>query len=165
MEPVVIAEPDPRWRDAFLSERERLTTALGEGAVRIEHIGSTAVPGLAAKPVIDVMVAVRVLGPPDRYLRHVAPLGYRHQPIGSEARLFFVKGAPRTHHLHIVKEGGEEMRRHLLFRDRLIACPQLADEYMALKRELARRFRDDRDAYVRGKSDFIAKAIEPRTVD
>lgn len=152
---VELRDHDPSWREEFLRERERLTSTLGADALRIDHVGSTAVPGLRAKPIIDIMVSVERLYL-DIFVGRLAILDYVYVPIDAEDRLFFRKGLPRTHHLHLVLDGSEEFRKHILFRDRLIANPEEAEEYAALKEGLAQRFRDDREAYTKGKEAFIA---------
>lgn len=158
MDIVELRDHDPAWKEEFRRERERLISALGTDIRRIDHVGSTAVPGLKAKPVIDILASVERLDP-ELFASRLAVLGYVHVPIGEEERLFFRKGMPRTHHLHLVLEGGEEFRRHILFRDRLIAHSEEARRYAVLKEELAERFRNDREAYIRGKEDFISEIL------
>jgi GrpB-like predicted nucleotidyltransferase (UPF0157 family) len=132
-------------------------------AVDIQHIGSTAVPGLAATPVIDILVAVPQLGPAEEYIERLAPLSYQHRRARHDrARLFFWKVAPRTHHIHIVAADSAEHRRHLRFRDDLRAHPATAREYVALKRTLAAHYGSDRDGYARAKTEFIrARLLDP----
>jgi GrpB-like predicted nucleotidyltransferase (UPF0157 family) len=151
---IELRDPDPGWPEMFLKERALLMRSLGNIAISIDHIGSTAVPGLKAKPVIDIMVSVKELelGEVQGLLE---AMGYVHVPIDEMGRLFFRKGMPRTHHLHIVEFGGEEREKHLRFRDRLIAHPEEAAEYAILKEKLAERYGHDRDAYCRGKEAFI----------
>lgn len=152
---VELKDHDPAWREEFMRERGRLASILGADALRIDHVGSTAVPGLRAKPIIDIMVSVERMEP-DFFTRRLAILDYVHMPIDGEGRLFFRKGMPRTHHLHLVLDGSEEFRKHILFRDLLMAYPEEAKEYAALKEELVQRFKDDREAYTNGKEAFIA---------
>ena len=148
-EPVIVVAYDPAWAAAYERERVQIAAALGEWARAIEHIGSTAVPGLRAKPVIDILVAVDRLDRVGDYAARLAPLGYMHRSHeDDDVRLFFRKGTPRSHHLHIVRWGGQEHRRHVLFRDVLRAQPDVAQEYAALKDALAARFRDQREVYV-----------------
>jgi len=156
---VELRDHDPSWKTLFQRERESLAQALGRSAVSIEHMGSTAVPGLRAKPVIDILVAVERVRL-EEVEERLAELGYVHVPIGDPERLFFRKGMPRTHHLHVVRFEGEEHRRHLLFRDRLIAHPEEAAEYQRLKEDLAIRFREDRQAYSDGKDLFIRTILD-----
>lgn len=154
LDPIELCEPDPSWPEKFIRERTLLQDSLRDLAIHIDHIGSTAVPGLKAKPVIDIMVTVKRLELNDVQTRLEA-LGYVHVPIDENGRLFFRKGLPRTHHLHLVEADGEERQIHLRFRDRLIAHPEDTAEYQSLKEELAARYAQDRDAYTRGKEKLI----------
>ncbi len=160
--PVEIVEYDPAWPAAYVAERERLAPLLGDG-VELHHFGSTAVPGLAAKPVIDMIALVEDLDAPIAALvRHA---GYQYPPafnatLTHRRFLCYPTATHRTHHLHLVDEPGE-LDRRLRFRDRLRAEPLLADEYVALKRALAKRYCDDREAYTDAKSDFIKRHARP----
>jgi GrpB-like predicted nucleotidyltransferase (UPF0157 family) len=163
---IEIVEYDEAWPHVFEIERERIRGALGAIAVRIEHNGSTAVPGLAAKPIIDVQVSVAPLHPLDRYASALERLGYVHVPHVDDAFApFFHRpaGWPHTHHVHVVEAGSEEERRTLAFRDYLRANTAAAREYEGLKRALARQFvgadASAREAYATAKSGFIEKAI------
>jgi GrpB-like predicted nucleotidyltransferase (UPF0157 family) len=157
MDEVNIVEYDPRWQTLFTEEAERIWQALGNDlVVEIEHIGSTAVPGMAAKPVIDIMVGVRSLVDAKSAILPLESLGYvywREDP--RPGRMFFVKGMPpygkqRTHHVHIVEIDSEFWERKL-FCDYLRKHPEEAKRYEALKRDLATSFRSDREAYTNGK--------------
>ena len=163
LDAVALVDHDPSWTSAFEQERSALLLHLGASALSVEHVGSTAVPGLRAKPVLDIMVGVRELALP-AFQAPLEELGYVHVPIGCRERLFFRKGMPRTHHLHLVLEGGEEQRSHLAFRDWLRGHPEDAREYQDLKERLAERFAHDRDSYTEGKAGFIrgilAKAMD-----
>jgi GrpB-like predicted nucleotidyltransferase (UPF0157 family) len=159
MDFVELRDHDPSWKTLFQLERESLAEALGLLAISIEHVGSTAVAGIRAKPVIDILVGVENVHLEDVEGR-LAELGYIHVPIGDPERLFFRKGMPRTHHLHVVRQGGEEHRRHMMFRDRLIAHPEEAAEYERLKASLALRFREDRRSYSDGKDGFIGMILD-----
>jgi GrpB-like predicted nucleotidyltransferase (UPF0157 family) len=158
-DPVVrieIVEYDPSWPLFYQEEQARVAERLAGLAESIEHIGSTSVPGLAAKPIIDLLVTVAHLGPVDLYRERLESLGYTFFPVlGSPERLAFGKGSPHTHHLHIVEQGGEEHLRPLAFRNYLRAHPETARQYEALKRALAARFQHDRSAYNQAKTDFI----------
>jgi GrpB-like predicted nucleotidyltransferase (UPF0157 family) len=154
LDSIELSEPDPSWPERFDRERSLLKSSLEGIAIDIDHVGSTAVPGLKAKPVIDIMVSVKSLELKDVQMKLEA-MGYVHVPIDENGRLFFRKGMPRTHHLHLVETDSDERDKHLRFRDRLIAHPEEAKEYQLLKEELAVRFRHDRDAYTRGKEKFI----------
>src|SRR5215831_10673483 len=131
---------DPRWPAAFQAEARRLRDALGTLALRIEHHGSTAVPGLAAKPIIDIQIAVADLQPLKAYAVPLASVGYVHVPHPDDAFCpFFHRPTewPHTHHVHVVEAGGEEERRTLAFRDYLREHSDVAREYAALKRGFA----------------------------
>ena len=155
--PIEIVEYDPAWPARFASERERLLPLL-PGA-EIHHIGSTAVPGMPAKPVIDVIALVRDLDEPIAAL--VEQGGYQY-PEAFNATLSHRRwlcrpmAAHRTHHLHLVDERAE-LDRHLRFRDQLRSSATLRDRYTRLKRELAERIGDDREAYSEAKSAFIQR--------
>lgn len=153
--PVEIAAYDPTWPSAFEAERARLAPLL-HGA-EIHHIGSTAVPGLAAKPVIDVMALVDDLDAPLAGLVEAGGYAYPEAyNAGLSGRRWLCRpsAAHRTHHLHLVDDRAE-LARHLGFRDRLRADPELAASYAALKRDLAARSGDDREAYTAAKGDFV----------
>jgi GrpB-like predicted nucleotidyltransferase (UPF0157 family) len=161
-DPIVIVEADPIWPDEFERLRIRVAGAVGDVAVAIEHVGSTAVPGLAAKPVIDMVVVVEPHDLQTAVERLVA-IGYVHQGnLGVEGReAFGVPEGERRHHLYVSPTDSEELRAQLAFRDRLRANPALAAEYEGLKRELAVRFRDDREGYTDAKTDFVSAASRP----
>jgi GrpB-like predicted nucleotidyltransferase (UPF0157 family) len=163
---VIVVHYDPRWPQAFEAERERIGRALGALALRIDHNGSTAVPGLAAKPVIDIQVSVAQLHPIETYIERLAPLGYVHVPHADDAVCPFFHMPvewPHTHHVHLVEAGGDEERRTLAFRDYLREHEPVAREYETLKRRLAEEFSDgdpaSREAYANAKSDFIARVV------
>lgn len=159
---IEIVEYDPRWPAMYEDERARVAAALGTLAESIEHIGSTSVPGLSAKPIVDLLVTVAHLGPVDCYVEPLSHLGYTYFPVmGSAERYAFGKGDPHTHHLHIVQHGGEEHLRPRAFRDYLRVHPRDARLYDALKRTLAARFHDDRRAYLAGKTGFV-RSIEAK---
>ena len=155
-EPIVLAPHDPQWLTAAAAECCRIARACGPAVLRVEHIGSTSVPGLVAKPVLDLMPVVRTF---EEGFACVAPLramGYWYAgEFGITGRHLFVKGSPRTHHAHMLVEGSKEALRHLAVRDVLRADPEAAARYAALKRTLATRFGDDREAYSDAKTAFM----------
>jgi GrpB-like predicted nucleotidyltransferase (UPF0157 family) len=157
---IVVVEYDPGWPQAYERERAAICQALGDLIVDIQHIGSTAIPGLRAKPVIDVLVAVSEFADIAEYARRLEPLGYQHMTHANEVvRIFFRKGLPRTHHLHIVEDGSWEHRRLLLFRNYLLTHPDTADAYESLKRDLAERFAGNRPQYTESKTGFVEEII------
>ena len=161
-EPIWLVPADPSWPGRFESERELLAGAIGEWVEGgIHHVGSTAVPGLEAKPIIDILVGVRNLETARACFEPLAELDFLYAPYLSDEMHWFCKPDPaqRTHHLHLVPVNSSRFRDELTFRDRLRADPQVAADYAGLKRELAARYPDDREAYTAGKSTFIAAAL------
>jgi GrpB-like predicted nucleotidyltransferase (UPF0157 family) len=149
------------WHRLFAEEAARLRGALGARAVAVEHVGSTAVCGLSAKPVIDIAVAVREAADAPDCAARLAALGYEYRgENGIPGRHYFVKGDPRTHHLHMVEAGGDFWESHLLFRDHLRLHPEVAGEYEKLKKGLAEKYPEDRGAYTEGKAAFIRGVLE-----
>jgi GrpB-like predicted nucleotidyltransferase (UPF0157 family) len=152
---------DPDWPERFCQWRERLAAALGPAAVRIEHVGSTSVPGLAAKPVTDVQVSVSDLGDEASYIPAVESAGLVLRSR-EDARRFFrpPPGTPREVHVHVCQAGGQWEREHLLFRDYLRAQPETRAQYGELKRELAAVWHDDRAGYTEAKTAFILDTLD-----
>ncbi len=161
-QPIDIVPYDRGWSELFAIERNLLEGALG-GLVDggIHHVGSTAVPGLAAKPIIDVMAGVRGLDEAIRSFDALARLGYCGWPHRPWMH-WFCKPSPaaRTHHLHLIEPGHPQFTARLAFRDALRAEPETAAAYAALKGELAARYRGDREAYTEAKSAFIEAVVE-----
>jgi GrpB-like predicted nucleotidyltransferase (UPF0157 family) len=161
-DPIVIVDYSPAWPLEFERLRDRVAAAVGNLAIAIEHVGSTAVPGLAAKPVIDLVIVVE---PEDMQaaIDRLTVIGYVHQGnLGVEGReAFSVPEGERRHHLYVSPTDSEELRAQLAFRNHLRADPALASEYEALKRELAQRFRDDRAGYTDAKTAFVTAASRP----
>lgn len=165
-EPIRLAPPDPDWPAHFEAERAALEQAI-DGLVQggIHHVGSTAVPGLEAKPIIDILTGVRDLETAHSCFEPLAELGYLYAPYLPEEMHWFCKPDParRTHHLHLVPFDSPRYRDELAFRDLLRSDPQIASRYAALKRELAARHRDDRETYTEGKSAFIRGVLREAT--
>jgi GrpB-like predicted nucleotidyltransferase (UPF0157 family) len=161
LEPVAIAEYDPAWPALYERERDLITESLGGLVVAIEHVGSTAVPGLGAKPIIDIMVGVRSLADGERCVGPLEELGYEYKgEFGIPGRLYFRRLADgnRSHQIHMVEIGSDFWKRHLLFRDYLREHPQEAQHYHELKLRLAAEFRADREGYTEAKTEFIRSA-------
>jgi len=156
--PVEIVSYDVAWPARFEEECAQLRRVLTPWlAGPIEHIGSTAIPGLAAKPVIDIMAGVDSLDGSRPAIAAAARLGYCYFPYQPELKHWFCKPSPafRTHHLHLVPIGSPQWIRPIAFRDYLRVDPDVAAEYEALKRRLAEQFRFDREAYTNAKVPFI----------
>jgi GrpB-like predicted nucleotidyltransferase (UPF0157 family) len=161
---VELVPHDPAWSTAFREEAALLRAALGDHTVQIEHVGSTSIPGLEAKPILDIVVAVRDPSQLVAFAAAVAPLGYQYKPDPTDpGRLYFVKrladGHTTTHHLNLCELGSECWVTHVAFRDYLLAHPEAREEYRALKHDLAERFRHDRPAYTEGKAAFIQSIL------
>ena len=166
MDEIIVTDPDPAWPLLYAQESERLRDVFGDALTAIAHVGSTSVPGLAAKPVIDLMVCVRSLDEArESVIGPLEALGYAYWlQDTTPGRLFFVRGlppnGPRTHHLHIVADGDDQWQDSLNFRDYLRAHPDEARRYEELKRDLAGRFRHRREEYTNGKSEYILGVIQ-----
>ena len=153
---------DLSWPARFEAERSALAEAIGEWiAGGIHHVGSTAVPGLEAKPIIDILAGVRDLDESRACFEPLARLGYVYAPYLAGEMHWFCKPHPsrRTHHLHLVPVDSKRYEDELAFRDRLRDDPRIAREYLDLKRTVASRFANDREAYTNAKSGFIGRVL------
>lgn len=160
-DPIDVVPYDERWPATFRSWRDRLQGALGGRVLRIEHIGSTAVPGLPAKPVIDIQVSVPDVEGEDDYVPAITSTGVPLRSREPGHRYFRPVGdQPRTVQIHVCPAGGDWEREHLLFRDYMRASAEARSAYARLKRDLAARYRDDRIAYNEGKTGFILDNLE-----
>jgi GrpB-like predicted nucleotidyltransferase (UPF0157 family) len=152
---VVLVDYDARWPDAFAQERELLVRALGPIALDIQHVGSTAVPTSAAKPIIDIIIGVAAIPIVETAVSAVVALGYEHKgEHGITGRHYFSR---LDRHVHVVEHLGTMWIETLLFRDFLRGNPEVVEDYVSLKRELARRH--DREAYTTAKAPFIVDVI------
>ena len=162
---IVVVAYDPAWPAMFEQEGARLGGALGPLVVGIEHVGSTAIPGLAAKPIIDLMIGVQsLIEARSLAVEPLHALGYAYIPDYESwlpGELFFRKGMPGpwTHHVHMMEPSNPQWERRLLFRDYLRGHPEAADAYAGLKRKLAAEFGDDIAAYRTAKNAFVQEAI------
>jgi len=159
-ERVELADYDASWAELFEQERQRLEPIFDGRAVGIEHIGSTSVPGLCAKPIVDMLVGLRELDLSDDQIASMEALGYEYLgEYGLPGRLFFRKH-PRTHHVHVVEHDGEHWERQLVFRDALRTDAEERTRYDAFKRRLAAEGHP-RDVYTELKTPFI-REVEAR---
>lgn len=155
---------DPAWPGMFQAERQRLEAALPGAFLDLQHIGSTAVPGLVAKPIIDLLAGVRSMAEADALVAAICRAGYTtsHEFNATLAdRRWFMRAAHgrRTHHLHVVVQGSAVWQARMAFRDALQRDAGLAARYAALKQRLAERHRQDREAYTHAKATFIQQAL------
>jgi len=165
MRKVEIVPHDPQWREAFEAEAKQVASALGENVTAVHHIGSTAIPNIYAKPVIDLLVEVRDITEVDGRSSAMESLGYEVMgEFGIPGRRYFRKDNQegiRTHQIHAFETGSAEVKRHLAFRDYVIANPDDAQRYSELKRQLADEHPQSMDRYMDGKDSFI-KEIDRR---
>jgi len=154
---------DPTWADKYQEEADRLTAVLSPEIIAIHHIGSTAIPNIFAKPIIDILIEVKEINRIDHYNDQLATLGYAaHGEHGIPGRRYFSKNteSAHTHHVHIFQVGNPEIDRHIKFRDHLITHPDEAQAYSQLKTELTKIFPEDVDQYTEAKSGFIQSVSE-----
>lgn len=156
-EPIILVPYDPAWPEEFREIAAALRSTVGPVAVRIDHVGSTAVPGLDAKPVIDIQLSVRSLEPPEPYARPLEELRYRFRPANPDRTKRFFLGplGGRATHLHVRESGSFDERLNLLLRDFLRTHAEAAADYAWVKWSLSETFRNDREGYVRAKEPTI----------
>jgi GrpB-like predicted nucleotidyltransferase (UPF0157 family) len=165
VEPVHLVAYDPSWPALFVQERNCIFEAVGQWIEKVEHIGGTAIPGLDAKPVIDLMVGLKSMADASSCVEPLTNLEYSYWAQGAQPHhhLFvrFVDPviSARTHNLHLVEVGGRYWEERLFFRDYLRKHPETAKEYAELKYRLASRHRDDREAYTEAKADFVCEVV------
>lgn len=160
---IILTPYNPNWPQQYQTEAEALTAVFGSNLIAIHHIGSTAVPDIQAKPIIDMMPIVWDIEQVDSLNEAMAEQGYIHKgEHGIPGRRYFRKGSDlhHTHHIHVYEQGSPEIARHLLFRDYLCLHPAKAAAYDQLKTELAQTYRDDTTAYTHAKADFIQAIIQ-----
>ena len=158
---VVVLPYDEQWKQDFLKIRTELTNVLGQLTTRIEHIGSTSVQGLSAKPIIDIDVVIRDHTMLEEVIAALAEIGYRHEGdlgiAGREAFTYDGKEHLQKHHLYVCPADSPELKRHIAFRDYLRTHPDAVREYSCIKEEGARQYPDDIEGYIEYKSPFIEK--------
>lgn len=157
---VEVVEYDPAWPMLYQEEKEKITAALGSLIDEIHHIGSTSVPGLPAKPIIDIMITISDFKDDVKCYAPLRDLGYIYVDFPQNLdRRCMRKGSPRTHHLHIVESGGDNIARTIDFRDALRSSEALKEQYGNLKKDLSGRFKDNRAEYTEAKKSFINEAV------
>ncbi|QTM99109.1 GrpB family protein [Sediminibacillus dalangtanensis] len=165
MRNVEVVSYKDQWPNLFLKEAKEIKEVFGDELIDVHHIGSTSVPGLAAKPIIDIMPVVRDIEKVDRYNRQMAAIGYEGKgEFGIPGRRYFRKGGEnRSHHVHIFQQGDKGVTRHLAFRDFLRTHPHVARKYGAKKQELAGQFPCNIESYMDGKNQ-LAQEIEQKAL-
>ena len=157
---IEIAPYDSGWPGRFQVERARVMAALGDLAVDIEHSGSTAVPGMAAKPIIDILVGVADFKEAPETVSPLEGIGYTYFGELKPGWLFFRTDHPHDRHLHVVERGGINWWSQLAFRDALRADPNLVTDYERVKTDLAARFAENRAGYTEGKTEFVNSVLD-----
>jgi GrpB-like predicted nucleotidyltransferase (UPF0157 family) len=165
---VEVVPHDPTWRHKFEAESKLIAIALADNVAAIHHVGSTAIPHIYAKPIIDILLEVKDIHQLDEQSSQMTALGYEAMgEFGIPGRRYFRKHdatGTRTHHVHSFELGFPEVERHLAFRDYMITHPEDAHTYSELKRKLAKQFPEDIYGYMDGKDDFI-KYVEKRALE
>jgi GrpB-like predicted nucleotidyltransferase (UPF0157 family) len=157
---VRVVEYDPRWPALFAAERQRILDHCGALALALEHVGGTSIPGLCAKPVLDIAAGRPRDASLESCVGTLERAGYEHRgERGVPGRQFFRRGKPRAYHVHLVEEGGALWREYLAFRDYLRAHAEAARRFADLKRNLAARFPRDREAYMNAKSPHVQEIL------
>ena len=154
---------NPKWKVSFEKEKRHIHKSLGDLIVGVEHVGSTAIPGALAKPVIDIAVVVKSIKFPYKLIKLLGTLGYEYKKDDDvPGRLFFIKGSEkrRTHYIHVVKLQGREWKKLILFRNYLLAHNKAIHEYNELKNKLAKQYTLDRKSYTSWKDKFIKAIIK-----
>ncbi|MBO4914891.1 MAG: GrpB family protein [Oscillospiraceae bacterium] len=158
---VVVLPYDEQWKQDFLKIKDELANALGKLAIGIEHVGSTSVRGLSAKPVIDIDVVIKDYTILEDVVSALGEIGYQHEGnlgiVGREAFKYDGKEHLKQHHLYVCPEDSPELRRHIAFRDYLRAHPEAVRKYSRIKEEGAKQYPDDIERYIEHKSPFIEK--------
>lgn len=159
-EPVELVEYQEHWVEMFSREKEAVFHLLQGIIVDVEHIGSTVIPGMLAKPIIDILLTVPHLKDAKHCINPLRQLGYAFidYPQNTD-RLFFRKGKPRSHHIHIVEKGSDSDRNHIHFRDALLSDETLRNEYLQLKRDALQKYKHRRALYGEQKHALIQKAL------
>jgi len=149
------------WPRLYEEEAKHVRQAIGERIRDIQHFGSTAVPGMCAKPIIDIAVAVDSLNAAQICIKQLEKIGYKHLWASDQPRSdFFIKGNPTEYHLRIFEAGSPDWARHIGFRDLLRRDSRVASDYAKLKKDLSKRFKNSREAYQDGKTDFVQNILD-----
>lgn len=159
---VELRQHDNSWSDLFEQEKQLLLNVFPNQVVEISHGGSTAIPGIPAKPIIDMFMAIPDLANAEHYRQKLEGLGYHYRgEEGAPGRILYAKGDEdkRTHHLNLVEKGNEQWDNHILLREYYLAHPEVAQQYADLKQSLALQYPNDRGAYGAGKKDFISNVL------
>ena len=159
---VELREYNPEWKKLFVKEKELITSKIFDFIIDIQHIGSTAIPGILAKPIIDIALAIKDLSKVEEIINPLQELDFIYRgEQGVPGRHLFVKGGEdfRTHHLHVMDRTTDEWRKHIRFREYLLSHPSDAKEYEQIKLALAEKYEKDRGKYTEEKGKFILEIL------
>lgn len=159
---------NPAWKRLYKKEAKFLRSVIGKYVLDIQHVGSTSIPGVKAKPIIDIAIGVKNLKNGEKCIKPLKQLGYEYKhSAGIKGRHFFAKGSEmnRTHYVHIEKLDGRPWKNHIIFRDYLRKYKKAVKEYNELKEKLAKKYKDDRDTYTAQKDSFIRGIIKKAEKD
>jgi len=158
---ILVVSYDSNWPEKYARESVRILSVVQDFVIDIHHVGSTAIPGCDAKPIIDIAVEGVCYPPTDEVINKLETIGYTHwREAGVQGRHFFAKGVPRSFHLHWCPQGGEVVKRQLQFRDAIRKSPSLIEEYVAIKKAAAKVSDSEGDEYTRLKGPFVAKVLD-----
>ncbi len=160
---VKLVEYSPKWKELFDVEKIAIIEMLGEEAISVEHVGSTSIPGMIAKPILDVMVAVDSIDDYEHFTPLLKKLGYQFMRDNrdNQEHVLYVKGGEekRTHYLKFTNQDSRFWKEHVLFRDYLVSHPERAIEYKELKQDLLEKFKEEREKYTVGNEQFILEIL------
>ncbi len=158
---VKLVPHDPEWEELFRSERAKLQEIFREIVIDIQHVGSTVIPTIPAKPIIDIAVLVKSLKDAKKYTENIEAMGYQKKQENRAERLFFTKGPEenRIVYLHIGDGGTDYIKDMVLFRDYMIQNPAEAERYAKMKHELMEKFSEAREKYTAGKDEFVQEIL------
>jgi GrpB-like predicted nucleotidyltransferase (UPF0157 family) len=152
---------NPEWKILFEEEKQQLQSTIGNDIVDIQHIGSTSIPGIIAKPILDIGIAVNNFEEAAICIKPLEKMGYTYKgESGIPRRHWFAKGEPTTHHVHILEIHSQNWKNNLIFRDYLKRNLEIAKQYAELKMQLLKQFNADRDAYQEAKKPFIEQVLK-----
>ncbi len=159
---VVLSPYNPAWKKLYEEEKKLISTVIKEQVLDIQHVGSTSIPGVKSKPIIDIAVGVKTLKDGESCIKPLEKIGYHYKKEVGKGEYFFVKGGEnnRTHYIHLVKLNSKQWENLVFFRDYLCENKKAIEEYNILKEELAEKYKNDRDTYTSKKSIFIKKIIK-----
>ena len=162
---VIVEDYNPQWPQMYEQEKACIQDAIGEYLIDIQHVGSTSIPGLSAKPIIDIMAVIRNISLVEQCVQPLEALDYLYQgELGIPGRHYFrkpidISHTDRTFHLHMVEKGHDQWAMYQLFREYMLLHPESVREYDTLKRELATKHGSDRAVYTNAKAPFIESII------